>query len=40
MNDQAERTRPNTALVAYTVGTDFKPGSRTDTQDFTHWHRW
>jgi nitroreductase len=26
--------------VAYTVGTDFKPGPRVDDANFTHWNRW
>lgn len=26
--------------VAYTVGTDFKPGPRADAATFTHWDRW
>jgi nitroreductase len=26
--------------VAYTIGTDFKPGPRADQADFTHWNRW
>ncbi|MFJ3407376.1 nitroreductase family protein [Promicromonospora sp. NPDC090134] len=26
--------------VAYTVGTDFKPGPRADAEEFTHWNRW
>lgn len=26
--------------VAYTIGTDFKPGSRADHREFTHWDRW
>lgn len=26
--------------VAYTVGTDFKPGPRADRDSFTHWDRW
>lgn len=26
--------------VAYTIGTDFKPGPRADAAAFTHWDRW
>jgi hypothetical protein len=26
--------------VAYTLGTDFKPGPRAETEDFAHWDRW
>ena len=26
--------------VAYTIGTDFKPGPRVNDRDFTHWNHW
>ena len=26
--------------VAYTIGTDFKPGPRTSLEDHVHWNRW
>lgn len=26
--------------IAYTIGTDFKPASRADDPEFSHWNRW
>ena len=35
-----EVTQAGLFPVAYTVGTDFKPGPRADLEDHLHWNRW
>jgi nitroreductase len=36
----AEYTQAGLFPVAYTIGTDFKPGPRADLDDAIHWNRW
>jgi hypothetical protein len=36
----ADVTQAGLFPVAYTIGTDFKPGPRSDLDDHIHWNRW
>jgi nitroreductase len=36
----AEYTQAGLFPVAYTIGTDFKPGPRAELEDHIHWNRW
>jgi nitroreductase len=36
----AEYTQAGLFPVAYTIGTDFRPGPRAELQDHIHWNRW
>ena len=36
----AEYTQAGLFPVAYTIGTEFRPGPRVPAEDIVHWNRW